>query len=228
MSDIADEDKWVGEEIHLVPTVDPDDQCNGKKKRKADGEVVRNEDNHVIFDGYCNNPAGKGTDHFGEGRCKFHAGQSTGAPAHNQNGQKNALDADPHHYHENLPPEEQEWIDRIQTSLLTRVKERHGRDPDFLDQVLTRLVSIELHIVFKASDYSKDELVQVIVQDGGSFEQEGALVKEVRRYGNNIVQNLNKLGLLESPEQQKADELGQWREFIEGDDDSDVVDVGSD
>lgn len=227
---VGDEDDWIGEEIHVVPKLDPDDDCNGKKKMKEGGEVVRNDDNHVLFGGYCNNPAGKATDHTGEGRCTFHGGdtETPGAPTHNQNAAKQSLTADPHHYHENLPSDEQQWIEDTTTAMLERIRRIHGRDPDFLDQALAKSIAINFHILSKARDYSKDELVQVIIKDGDSIEEKGALVEEVRRFQNSIIDNIKKLGLLEDPETQKANALGEWREFVDGDsgeDELEVVDV---
>ena len=39
----------------------------------------------------CRRPAGWGTDHAGEGRCKLHGGKSTGAPKGNQNSKKHGF-----------------------------------------------------------------------------------------------------------------------------------------
>lgn len=39
----------------------------------------------------CRRPAGWGTNHVGEGRCKLHGGKSTGAPKGNQNSKKHGL-----------------------------------------------------------------------------------------------------------------------------------------
>lgn len=221
MGQVEDEDQWMEHEMHVVPPVDPDDKCNGKKKLKRNGEVVRNDDGHVLFGGYCNNPAGKGTDHFGDGRCKHHGGSikegDVGAPAHNQNAQKSATSADPHHYHQNLPLEEKEFIEDVTATILDRIRRLHGREPDFLDKVLARRVSIELHIVSQASDYTKDELVQVIIQDGSSHETPGALVEEVRRYSNGIFSKLKQLGVLDDPQSQAVDEAQEWRRFLQSD-----------
>ena len=38
----------------------------------------------------CRRPAGWGTDHVGEGRCKLHGGRSTGAPPEKMKGNQNA------------------------------------------------------------------------------------------------------------------------------------------
>lgn len=55
------EDEFIGEPSHLVPKVEPSEYCNGKKKMKEDGSVVRNEGGQVLFGGYCKAGAGKGT-----------------------------------------------------------------------------------------------------------------------------------------------------------------------
>lgn len=39
----------------------------------------------------CRRPAGWGTDHVGDGRCKLHGGKSTGAPKKNQNSKKHGF-----------------------------------------------------------------------------------------------------------------------------------------
>lgn len=245
------EDEFIGVEAHLVPQIDPGDKCNGKKtvtihgesweedveKKIDDVEVVeaieeKNDvesfkgtaENRTYFKGYCQNYSGSGTDDD-SGRCRFHGGatENAGAPAHNQNNAKTQMTADPHHYHESLPQVEQDWIDDTTTAILERVRRIHGRDPDFLDRTLARSIAINFHILSKARDYSKDELIQVIVHDGGDHEEKGALVEEVRRFQNSIIQNLKQLGVLEDPESQKADAMGEWRGFIDGGDDSDTV-----
>lgn len=218
---VADEEDWIGKEMHVVPSLDPDGKCNGKKKMKENGEVVRNEDNHVLFGGYCNNKAGYKTDHVGEGRCTFHAGQA-GAPAHNQNAQTHATTVDPHHYHESLPPEEKEFIEDTSAAILDRIRRRQGRDPDLIDEILSRRVAINLHILSKASDYTRDELVQVIVHDGTSHEETGALVEEVRRYSSNVISMLKQLGVLNDPESQKAEAIDSWRSFVDDSQSGDV------
>jgi hypothetical protein len=210
------EEDFIGEESHLVPKLDPGEYCNAKKTKDVDGE---DGETRTIFEGYCQSEAGKGTDHLGEGRCKWHGGSvpkgKNGAPAHNQNAAKTHTTSDPHHYHENLPPEEQEWIEDTSASILDRIRRIHGREPDFLDRTLARSVAINFHILSKARDYSKDELVQVIVHEGGSHEEKGALVEEVRRFQNSIIQNLKQLGVLEDPETKKANALDQWRSFVD-------------
>lgn len=206
----ADEDEFRGEKIGLVPPLDPDDKCNGKKReRKFDQDEGAYKD---VFTGYCENNAGKGTEHPGEGRCEHHINQGA---INNQGNTTHHMDVDPSKYTENLDPAEEQWIERTSAELMDRIRHIHGREPDFLDRILGRLIVIELHIAFRASDYSKDELVQVIIRDGEAHEETGALVEEVRRYTNDIFSNLKKLGLLEDPESKKADALNEWKGYLE-------------
>jgi len=73
----VDESEYIGRPIDKVPSQDPTDEvCMGRKTRKRDGEVVRDDDGIALFGGYCQAWPGKGTDHVGAGRCKFHAGSS--------------------------------------------------------------------------------------------------------------------------------------------------------
>jgi tryptophan synthase beta subunit len=69
--DVQDDvDDLVGDPAADVPKVRPDERCRGKKTDRREDETV--------FAGYCGAWAGRGTDHVGEGRCKHHAGSSTG------------------------------------------------------------------------------------------------------------------------------------------------------
>lgn len=63
----------LGEPVEDVLELPPGENCNAR--RTDDGR----------FQGYCQNRAGKGTDHVGRGRCKFHGGLA-GAPEGEANG----------------------------------------------------------------------------------------------------------------------------------------------
>lgn len=65
---MKNEEEYIGMPTEEVPRKPPGEDCNGKKVDKGPDPTE--------FRGYCNNPAGKGTDHLGEGRCKNHAGAS--------------------------------------------------------------------------------------------------------------------------------------------------------
>jgi hypothetical protein len=53
--------------------------CNGKTNAAPDGAPKRDPGEHA-GEGYCERPAGWGTDHAGNGRCKLHGGNA-GRPA---------------------------------------------------------------------------------------------------------------------------------------------------
>ena len=205
---IEDEEQYLGEPPDSVPKIDPNEHCNGKKVDRSDGETV--------FDGYCNARAGMGTDHSGEGRCKYHGGCSTGAPEGNQHAQTHALNADPHHYHQSLPPEEKEYVRDVAASIEDRIRRNTG-DVDYLDRVMARRVAIELHIVSKATDYVENVsgLTETIFTEHGSHEKKAALLGEIRKRDKSIFKMLKELGVLDDPESQKADALESWRSWVE-------------
>lgn len=113
--DDVDEEALIGSPTADVPTVDPDDRCRGKKTTKRNGETV--------FGGYCGAWAGKGTDHLGDGRCKHHAGSSTGPTSEEgkETSSKNAVThgAYAESFLEYLTDEEIERIEQAQELLDT-------------------------------------------------------------------------------------------------------------
>jgi len=66
-------DYLVGTPISDVPQRGPDNHCNGRRKQRADGELVENDEGNHLFAGYCQLVAGWGTDDD-EGRCSKHGG----------------------------------------------------------------------------------------------------------------------------------------------------------
>lgn len=215
---LEQEEHFIGRELQEVPPADPGNYCNARRweyEAETD-EVTGNDTEKKVFVGYCDNEAGKKTDHFGEGRCNWHGGASSGAPKHNQNAAKHHLSSDPHHYHENLPREEQQWITDMSEVIVRRVKEQKGH-ADALDYTLARRVAIKLHIVSNASKHIEEVtgLLQTIVTEHGSHEESSPLLKDVRQYDDSIFKNLRELGVLNDPESQKADALGEWREYME-------------
>lgn len=220
---LQNEEQLKGRESHEVPKVDAGEYCNGKKVETIKSEDTNNDydENRTLFKGYCNNKAGFKTDHVGSGRCKYHGGtiaqSNPGAPKHNQNGAKHSISADPHHYAENLDPDEEEFVEQTASTILDRVAKNHGRDPDFMDEVLAQRVAIKLHMVSEASDYINDVsgLVQVVTTEGGTHEEKAPLLEEIRRFDNAIIKNLKSLGVLDDPESQKADAVKEWRQYLE-------------
>lgn len=208
----VEEEQLIGEPLEEVPKIDPDQYCNSRS-------AERNEKGESVFSGYYSLRAGWGTDHVGEGCCRLHGGVivGAGAPEHNQNAQKHALSADPYHYHQSLDEEGKEFVRDVSATIEDRIRARSG-DVDYMDRVLSRRVAIKLHIVSKASSYVENVsgLVQTISTEHSSYEEKAALLSEIRQYDKSIMQDLQKLGVLNDPESQKADALEQWRGFIEG------------
>jgi len=88
----------------------------------------------------CGLPAGWGTDHPGEGRCKHHGGsasggarEGSGAPEGNGNAQKHALHADRGLLYDRLSDDRQQLVDEWEAALIERYQDFHGRDPDRAD-----------------------------------------------------------------------------------------------
>lgn len=160
----------------------------------------------------CGQPAGWGTDHVGRGRCKLHGGKG-GAPSGNQNASKHGLNSDPHHYYQSLEPEDQEWIDRVSSAILNRVRDDIG-DADRIDFELIHRVAIELHILSRAENYIANE--SGLMQKAGPRREAAPLLEEVRQYGDSVMQNLKNLGALPKPDNHTSMSPQEWREFVEG------------
>lgn len=242
---IADEQDFIGMESHVVPGLDPGEDCYAKKtitlnfsdlslgkvedrlleqiKKKNDWEALKEQgDYRTFFKGYCRSKAGRQTEHEGEGRCKWHGGDTSkvdtaGAPKHNQNGATHGLNADPHHYFESLDPERKEFVRNVSAAIQDRIRQNVGEEPDYLDKVLIRRIAIKLDMVAKASNYVENVsgLIQVITTEHGSHEDKAPLLEEIRRFDDSIFKNLKDLGVMRDPESKKADALDSWRDFVE-------------
>ena len=200
---LEDEGEMIGERSESVPTVDPGYRCNGKR-------INRDDDGTVRFIGYCSQRAGHGTDHLGEGRCKFHGGNA-GAPSGNRNGATHGLRSDPESYYESLEPERQAEIERTTEAILERLRAKYD-DRDRIDRELAHRVAIKLDIVEQASVYIQEEgLIQVIETAHSSKETRNTLLAQLRRYDKSIIDDLSKLGVFDD----QTEKVDQWREFIE-------------
>lgn len=161
----------------------------------------------------CTQPAGWGTDHVGEGACKLHGGMA-GAPIGNQNGTTHALNADPYHYHENLPPEEKEFIEEMAGAIEDRVRKNTGTI-DHMDRVLSRRVAIEFHMESRAMDYIADN---ELTQNDGTRERTAALLEVVRQFSDSIFKNLKTMGVLNDPQTKQRSAIESWRKFLASED----------
>lgn len=166
--------------------------------------------------GYCANVAGQGTDHLGEGKCKYHGGCSTGAPKGNQNAVKHGLYAKRSNYYENLPAEEKAWIDALVKSML----EDAPFDKDTFHKFSQlRNIAIDMHKLRNSQDYTGEEglIVENVERDdkGDPIFRDGELVtrKEENpinltydRLNRSMRATLKDLGVwTDDPEGRKAD-----------------------
>lgn len=143
----------------------------------------------------------------GEDKCRMHLGKRGDSHDNNGHAEKHALTADPRKYHARQPDAEKEWIRDLSAVIEDRIRRvRGGVDP--LDRVLARRIAIKLHIVAKATEYVDDTGIvqEIFVEDGGyTKEIPNAIVSELRQYDREILNELQKLGLVDDPESQTAD-----------------------
>lgn len=202
-----DESAFIGLPTDQVPKKDPDDYCNAKKTKRDD-------EGNSVFAGYCRAQAGKGTDHFGEGRCKHHGGaiKGGGAPDGNQNRATHALYSDPQHYYRSLSSEEKAFIHEMSQAICRRLREQRDKI-DSMDWIMARRIAIELHIVAKANHHVEEiGLTQTIRTEFGSRETSGALLEEIRKRDRAIFRMLDKLGVLDNP---RVEDMPEWQETVE-------------
>lgn len=129
----------IGRPMEVVPPVPPGWDCNARRwERNEEADDVR------IFVGYCKNRAGKGTDHVGEGRCKFHGGAADNVGRENGNYRHGAYTADypddlsrnPADVVENLHEETSAGREEIARTLaaISVNQFRRSGDPRFLER----------------------------------------------------------------------------------------------
>jgi len=147
----------------------------------------------------------------GEEKCRMHLGKSPDGSSHedNQNAQTHALFSSKDGYYQNLPQDEQEWVFDLTHTLLDRVRDR-GDDPDMFDREALKNIAIDLHRISHANSYLSDEgLTQLesFVEDGVQMQREKVNIwaGELRQYNESVYRRMQKHGLLDDPESQKAD-----------------------
>ena len=106
--------------------------------------------------GSCDLPAGWGTSHAGDGKCKHHGGASTGAPEGNDNAQKHALHADRGKFYDRLSADKQTRVDEIEAALIDRYTARHGTQPD----VAAVQDLFEIAVSYAQREYARDWMAE--------------------------------------------------------------------
>lgn len=188
-----------------MPNKEKDDYyCSAKVRDR----VVPDEWDQDV--GYCANRAGFRTDHVGEGRCYLHGGISTN---HGTNyAEKHGMYADRQNYYDNRETKEQQWIDSIVESILDDAP--FGPDAKYKLEMV-RNVAIDMHKLKNANDYidekglvNKDKTVGY-TDDGQPIKmnEENVLNIAYDRLDRATTRKLEKLGVMDDPESQKADEM---------------------
>jgi len=132
----VDPEAYVGRPLDEVPEISPGQHCNSRRWDRCE------EEDEVVFAGYCQNRAGKGTNHVGEGRCKFHGGaadntgESNGNYSHGAYTDKWADDPsrDPHEIVDELASKHSESPDEIARHIAAQLllQMHRSHDPRFL------------------------------------------------------------------------------------------------
>lgn len=158
--------------------------------------------------GYCANRAGFRTDHVGEGRCYLHGGISAN---HGTNyAEKHGLYADRQNYYKNRSTNEQRWIDSIVESIMDDAP--FGPDAKYKLEMVRNL-AIDMHKLKNANDYIDEKGVvhkdkTVGYTDDGQpikMDEENVLNIAYDRLDRATTRKLEKLGVLNDPESQRAE-----------------------
>lgn len=174
-------------------------------------------------EGRCNAPAGNGKSGYcesypvtGEEKCRMHLGKSADGSSHenNQNAQTHGLFADHDGYYHDLDDEAQGWVFDFTNDLLDRYRREHGRAPDRFDKEALKNIAIDFHRVANANSWFSDAGLihtETKVQDGIPTEEKKINVwaGEIRQYNTSIYRRMKDHGLLNDPESQKADAVGE-------------------
>lgn len=226
--DDVDEEELVGEPLEDVPKISPDAKCRGRRTEGPEGEKV--------FAGYCGARAGKETNHLGEGRCKFHGGNNSGengqgATEGNMNAVTHGAYAEENAYYQDVLDEAlQEFVDDVFEDYLERYRELHGDPPLGIEAELFRVsvthakdIGLDRWASERPADLdSGHPLVDREIrytEDGHEFHKykESVVQTAQKRLSTDRRQWLKDLGLLEDPESQKADAVGDLAAIIADD-----------
>lgn len=186
-----------------MPNKEPLDHCCGAKVRPR--QIPADWDQDV---GYCANKAGFRTDHVGDGRCYLHGGLSESEG--NNNAEKHGMYADRQNYYENRNTKEQAWIDSIVESILDDAP--FGPEAKYKLEMV-RNTAIDMHKLQNANDYIDEKGVvhkdkTVGYTDDGKpikMDEENVLNIAYDRLDRNVTRKLEKLGVMDDPESQKAE-----------------------
>lgn len=175
---------------------------------------------------------GYGTDHKGEGNCKYHGGAGEQFEEGNNENEKHSLYSKRSLYYENRNAEEKAWIDTLISSMLD---DAPFTKDDFQKFQMLRNIAIDMHKLRTANDYMEENgLIEedfVRDEDGNPIIRDGEYVTESKENPINLVydrvnrtktKEMKELGLLDDPDSRQADaqqniatQLSQLREDSE-------------
>lgn len=127
-----------------------------------------------------------------------------GAPEGNQNAQTHGLFASHKGYFSDLDDDEQRWIVDMHQSLLDRFRRMNGKEPDQFDTESLKHIAIDFHRVATANSWYADHGP---IHDTGEGEVDLKINEwagEIRRYNESVYDRMQKHGLLDDPESEKA------------------------
>lgn len=193
------------------------DEICGATKRDGSGEK-------------CQLPAGWGTDHVGEGKCKHHDApggkrEGAGAPEGNGNAEDYSLTSDPQKYYARQSDEDQDRIDDWAESWARRAR----YDLPGYDSILHE-TAVTLHQIHTADEYIAEEgfIVERVVgrTEGGEpiiEEDENPALLAKSRAMKDVIRTLKEFGCLDDPdskqaeaEASKADALREYMQEVDG------------
>lgn len=187
-----------------------DDKCNARVRNYPD-DWPTDEDGEPQ-EGYCAHPAGFRTTHSGDGKCYLHGGASSYPNKGNTYSETHGLYTNRQPYYDNRSNAEQRWIDAVVESLLDDMPGGDA-DPSMAKLEMVRNIAIDMHKERRANDYI-DEVGVVHRDKTVGYTDDGRPIKEDQenplniaydRLSRNITRNMEKLGILDDPESQKAD-----------------------
>jgi len=179
----------------------------------------------------CQLSAGWGTDHVGEGRCKFHGGAGgdvgdpggDGPPEGNQNARTHGLNATPEYLVEHLTESQEDDLVATFEGLVTRYERVHGHEADYAAKKRLRRISIEILKQDLADEWLAEQseesghllMEQREAEDGRTYEVPNAVLEPMTALKRETRLALKDMGLLQDPDTQQADATATLADVIE-------------
>jgi len=227
------EDDLVGNPLKEVPQREPDEDCNAR--RDDDGRFL----------GYCDRTAGWGTD-GDNGRCRTHGGDggapegndnakgnNGGAPEKNTNAVSHGLYAEKNRFYQEVIGDDlRELCDEIFEDYLQRYRSRHG-DPLTPDEARLFEIAVNHIKIIHGDNWAADRPEEtnsgnpIVDRESKQTEygeritySESVVVGTQQKLRREDRAWLKDMGLLDDPESQKADAVGDLASIIKDESES--------